>query len=104
MLEVILRHDPVSDQRFGAGEGQVAFIISLGVLSVARLGAGGPGRFISPGGLGFSGHSVGLHLRILARLRRRGFRFRNVFHVDPYAAAAEAGRRSLEKLSRWAPR
>ena len=38
VLEVILRHDPVSSQSFGAGQGQIAFIVSLGVLSIPRLG------------------------------------------------------------------
>jgi hypothetical protein len=52
VLEVILRQDPVPGQSFGAGQGQIAFIVSLGVLSVPRLGAGEPGRLISPGGLG----------------------------------------------------
>src|SRR5437660_11800605 len=104
VLEVILRHDPVPSQSFGAGQGKIAFIVSLGVLSVPRLGVGVSGRVISPGGLGSSRHSVGHNLRIWASLRCRGFKFRNVFHVGPYAAPAEAGRRSFEKLSIWAPR
>jgi hypothetical protein len=73
-------------------------------LSVPRLGAGEPGRFISPGGPGASLLRVGHNPRIWASMRRRGFKFRNVFHVGPYAAPAEAGRRSFEELSSWAPR
>jgi hypothetical protein len=52
VLEVILCHDPVPDQGFGAGQGQMALKVSLCVLSVPRPTAGEPGRFISPGGLG----------------------------------------------------
>ena len=104
VLEVILRRDPIPGQSFGTGQGQIAFIVSLGVLSVSRLGAGESGRLISPGGLGASRHSVGHNLRIWAWLRRRGLGFRNVFHVGPYAAPGEAGRRSFEELSSWAPR
>jgi hypothetical protein len=104
VLEVILRHDPIPGQSFGTGQGQIAFIVSFGVLSVSRLGAGESGRLISPGGLGASRHRVGHNLRIWAWLRRCGFRFRNVFHVGPYTAPAEAGRRSFEELSSWAPR
>jgi hypothetical protein len=33
--------------------------------------------------------------------RRRRFKFRDVFHVGPYAASAEAGRRSFEQLSSY---
>jgi hypothetical protein len=59
MLEVILSCDPVAGQSFGLGQGQIAFIVSLGVLrvvpwgvlSVPGLGARTPGRFVSPGGL-----------------------------------------------------
>jgi hypothetical protein len=91
-------------QSFGAGQGQIAFIVSLGALRVPRLGAGEPERLISPAGVGALRHSVGHNLRIWARLRRRRSRFRNVFHVVPYAAPAEAGRRSFEELSIWAPR
>jgi hypothetical protein len=54
VLGVILRQDPIPGQSFGASQGQIAFIVSLGVLSVPRLEAGEPGRFISPGGLGSS--------------------------------------------------
>jgi hypothetical protein len=99
VLEVILRHDPVPGKGFGAGQGQIALIVSLCVLSVPRLGAAGPEKFISPRGLGSSRHSVGHTLRIWAWGRRRRFKFRNVFHVGPYAAPAEAGRRSFEELS-----
>jgi len=52
VLEVILRHDPVPSQSFGAGQGQIAFIVSLGALSVPRLGPGKPEALISPGGVG----------------------------------------------------
>ena len=103
VLEVILRQDPVPGQSFGSGQGQIAFIVSLGVLSVPRLGAGKPRKLISPDGPGASRHRVGHNLRIGAWLRRRGSKFRNVFHVGPYAAPAEAGRRSFEELSSWAP-
>jgi hypothetical protein len=62
VLEVILRHDPIPCQSFGAGKGQVAFIVSLEVLNITRLGADEPGRLISLGGLRSSQHSVGLKL------------------------------------------
>ena len=86
VLEVVLRRDPVPGQSFGAGQGQIPFIVSLGTLSVSHLGAGAPGRFISLGGSGSSRHGVGHDLRIWAWLRRCRFKFRNVFHVGPYAA------------------
>ena len=69
VLEVILRYDPIPGQSFGVGQGQIAFIVSLGVLSVPRLGAREPGRFISLGGLGSSRHGVRHNLRIWARGR-----------------------------------
>jgi hypothetical protein len=59
VLEVILRRDPVPGQGFGARQGQIALIVPLGILSVPSLGAGQPGRFVSPGGLGSSRHRVG---------------------------------------------
>ncbi len=40
MLEVILCRDPIPGQGFGAGQIQIALIVSLGVLTVPRLGAG----------------------------------------------------------------
>jgi hypothetical protein len=55
-LEVILCHDPVPGQSFGAGQGQIAFIVSLKVLRIPRLEAGEPGRLISLGGSGSSRH------------------------------------------------
>jgi hypothetical protein len=74
VLEVILRDDPVPGHSFGVGQGQIAFIVSLGVvslsvLSVPRLGAREPGRFISLSGLGSSRHGVRHNLRIWARGR-----------------------------------
>jgi len=80
VLEVILRDDPVPSQSFGAGQGQIAFIVSLEVLRVSRLGAEEPGRFISLGGSGPMWRRVGHNPRIWAWLRRRRFKFRNVFH------------------------
>jgi hypothetical protein len=68
VLEVILRHDPIPPQSFGAGQGQIAFIASLEVLNIARLGADESGRLRSVGGLRSSQHSVGHNFRILARL------------------------------------
>lgn len=68
MLEVILRHDPIPAQSFGAGQGQIAFIASLEVLNITRLGADESGRSISLGGLRSSQHSAGHNFRILARL------------------------------------
>jgi hypothetical protein len=100
VLEVIFRHDPIPAQSFGAGHGQIAFIASLEGLNITRLGADEPGRLISLGGLRSSQHSVGLNFRILARLPGRWSKVRNVFHVAPYAAPAETGRRSFERLGR----
>lgn len=92
VLEVILRHDPVPGQSFGVGEGEIVFIVSSSVLSVPRLGAGEPGGFISLLGLRSSRHGVRHSLRIWARLHRRRFKFRNVFHIGPYAAPAGRSR------------
>jgi len=64
VLEVILRGDPVPGQSFGAGQGQIAFIVSLEVLRISRLGAEEPGRFISLGGSRSLRHSVGHNPRI----------------------------------------
>jgi hypothetical protein len=83
VLEVILRHDPVPSQGFGAGQGQIAFIASFEILNVARLGADEPRRLISLGGLRSSQHSVGHNFRILAPLPRCWFMFRDVFHIGP---------------------
>jgi hypothetical protein len=90
VLEVILRQDPVPGQSFGASQGQIAFIVSLGVLSVPRLGAGEPGRVISPVGLGFSRHGVGHHFRIGRGCAAAGSSLEMYFIVSPYAAQAEA--------------
>jgi len=98
ILEIILRRDPVSRQSFGAGQHQIALIVSFCALSVSRLGVGEPGRFISAGRLRSSRRCAGRSFRIWARLCRRGFKFRNVFHVGPYAAPADAVRRSFEEL------
>ena len=46
VLEVILRHDPVPGQSFGARQGRIAFIASLEILNVHRLWADKPGRLI----------------------------------------------------------
>jgi len=86
VLEVILRRDPVPAQRFGAGEGQIALVTSLRVLKVPH--AGQPGRFRSRG-LRSSRHCVGHPFCVWAWLRRRWFRFRNVFHVGPCVAPAK---------------
>jgi hypothetical protein len=99
VLEIILRCDPVSRQGFGAGQDQIAFIVSFCAMSVSRLGAGEPGRFIFAGGVGSSRRCARHNFRIWAWLCRYGFKFRNVFHVHPYAAPAEAVRRSFEELS-----
>jgi hypothetical protein len=50
VLEVILRGDPVPGKSFGAGQGEVAFIVSLGVLRVPRLRAAESRSFVSPAG------------------------------------------------------
>ena len=60
VLEVILRHDLVPSQSFGAGQGQITFIVSLKVLSIPRLGTEKPGTFISLGRAGYSRHRVGI--------------------------------------------
>jgi len=46
VLEVILRHDPVPAQSFGAGQGRIAFIASLEILNVHSLWADNPGTLI----------------------------------------------------------
>ena len=46
VLEVILRHDPVPGQSFGAGQGRIAFIASLEILNVHCLWAAKDGRLI----------------------------------------------------------
>jgi hypothetical protein len=66
VLEVIFRRDPISGQSFGAGECQISFIASLGVLNVTCLVADECGRLISVGGLRSSQHSVGHDFRTLA--------------------------------------
>src|SRR2546423_3546237 len=83
VLEIILRRDPVPRLSFGAGQEQIAFIVSFCALLVSRLGTREPGRFISSvGGLSSSRRCAG------PWLCRYGFKFRNVFHVHPYAAPA----------------
>jgi hypothetical protein len=67
VLEVILGDDPIPGQSFGAGQDQIAFIASLEVLNITRLGVDESGRLISLGGLRSSQHSVGHYCRILAR-------------------------------------
>jgi hypothetical protein len=46
VLEIILRHDSVPGQSFGAGQGRIAFIASLETLNVHRLWADNPGTLI----------------------------------------------------------
>jgi hypothetical protein len=65
VLEVILRRDPIPGESFGTGHGQIAFIASLEVLNITRLGTDEPGRLISSGGLRSAEHSVGHDFRIL---------------------------------------
>jgi hypothetical protein len=101
VLEIILRRDPVSRQSFGAGQHQIALIVSFRALSVSRLGAGEPGRLISAGGLRPSRRCAGRDFRIWAWRCRCGFKFRNIFHAGPYAAPsapADAVRRSFEEF------
>src|ERR1700730_12634976 len=97
VLEIILCHDPVPGQSFGAGQGQKAFIVSLCVLNVSRLGARDSGRFISPERLGSSGHSVSHTIRIWASRRAADSSSEMNFML---AAPAEA-RRSFEELSSY---
>ena len=85
MLEVILRRDPIPRQSFGAGQIQIALIVSLGALRTPGLGAGKPGRSSSPG-LGCSRHCVGHAFAISAQLCRRWMTLRSVVHIGPYAA------------------
>src|SRR3984885_12807586 len=68
VLEVILRRDPIPGESFGTGHGQIAFIASLEVLNITRLGTDEPGRLISSGGLRSAEHSAGHNFRMLARL------------------------------------
>ena len=75
VLEIILRRDPVSRQSFGAGQHQIALIVSFRALSVSRLGAGEPGRFISAGGPRASRRRAGRDFRIWAWLCCCGFKF-----------------------------
>jgi hypothetical protein len=88
MLEIILRRDPVSRESFGAGQNQIALIVSLRALSVSRR-AGGTERLMFTGGLVSLRRRAGGKLRIWAQPCRYRFRFRNLFHVGPYVAAAE---------------
>jgi len=85
VLEVILRRDPIPRQSFGAGQIQIALIVSLGALRTPGLGAGKPGRSSSPG-LGCSRHCVGHAFAISAQLCRRWMTLRSVVHIGPYAA------------------
>src|ERR1700684_1007238 len=69
VLEVILRHDPVPRQSFGAGQGRIAFIACLEIVNVTGLEADDSGRLIFlAGGLRSSPHGFGHLFRILARL------------------------------------
>jgi hypothetical protein len=80
VLEEILRHDPIPGQSFGAGKGQITFIVSLEVLNIARVGA----EWISLGGLRSSQHGVGHNFRILAALpgeHRRSFAGRIALNI-----------------------
>jgi hypothetical protein len=89
MLEIILRCDPVSPQGFSAGQGEIGLIAFLCALSVLRLSARKPGMLVSPDGLGSWARCIGHKFRIWAWLCRYRLRFRDVFHVGPYAAPAE---------------
>jgi len=86
VLEVILRRDPVPGQGFGAGQGQIALIVPLSILSVPRLGVGQPGRSVSPGGLGSSRHRVGHHSPIWFVCAIVGLSSETYFIVGPCAA------------------
>lgn len=97
VLEVILRHDPVPGQSFGAGQGRIAFIASLEIVSVTRLEADESGRLISLGGLRASPHNVGHRFRILARLPAADLSFEMYFILITHA---ETGQRSFEKVGR----
>jgi hypothetical protein len=46
MLEIIFRCDPIPGQSLGTGQYQIAFIVSLGVFRVLRLGRGGSRRSV----------------------------------------------------------
>jgi hypothetical protein len=93
MLEVILCRDPIPGQGFGAGQIQIAPIVSLGVLSVPRWGAGESRR------LGCSRHCVGHVFCIAAQLCRRWMTFRSVFHFWSVCRTAEAVGHCLEESS-----
>jgi hypothetical protein len=80
VLEVILRHDPVPGQNFGARQGQIAFIVSLKVLSIPHRGAEKPGTFISWGRSGSPRHSVAITFRIWAWLRHVGLLLNTTFY------------------------
>ena len=71
MLVIIFRCDPVPGQSLGAGQYQIAFIVSLGVLRVLRLGTGRSRRFVPTDEPGFSWHCVGHNFHIRVRLRLR---------------------------------
>jgi hypothetical protein len=84
VLEVILRHDPVPGQSFGAGQGRIAFIASLEIVNVTGLEADDSGRLIFlAGGSGSSPHGVGHRFRILARLPAAGLSFEMYFILVP---------------------
>jgi hypothetical protein len=89
VLKVILRHDPVPGPSFGACQGQIAFIVSLKVSSIPRLGAGEPGSFIFLGGSGSSRQHCN-NLRIWAWLRHAELLLEHcrVSRSSPYSRAA----------------
>jgi hypothetical protein len=90
VLEVILCRDPIPGQGFGAGQIQIVLIVSSGVLTVPRLGAGEPSRTRSAG-LGCSRLCVGHVFGIPVQLCRRWMTFRSVVHIGTYAARRKPG-------------
>jgi hypothetical protein len=88
VLEIVLRRDLISRESFGAGQNQVALIVSLRILSVSRR-AGGTERLMFTGMRGSLRPRAGVKLRIWARPCRSRFRFGSLFHGGPSAAVAE---------------
>lgn len=85
VLEVAFRRDPVAGERFGAGQRQIMFIISLRVLRAPGVGP------VESGSLGLpelrsSPYCAVRNFRCLARPCRRLLEFSGGFHMGPYAA------------------
>jgi hypothetical protein len=96
VLKIILRRDPIAVQALGAGQPEIMFIVSLGVLRALRPGS------LESGGFGFwelacTRHGMGRICRVRPRLCGQWFKFR-IAHMVPSAAPADAVRLSKGKF------